>query len=339
MSAKKNLFHRFKLTEDKETAKYLEYNEMVYPEVTKQIDKTTAKAEMDSMWMVGFLDHEQQCTKERRLKDLQDYVALPQGNLVHGAAKGLNDLYRKPVKLERFETAGKGKKSKGPGAVKMADKDIMRLEELGKEVFKKKKKAGVNVGRKAYESENRKIAKLRRQRQPTGPRHVIESLAMDELYELERVHTMAARVIQKVFRSYLSAQFWKEFLVKVKAALSLQRLVRGMITRELIRLWYIRRNYLVGLMQSALRAYLTRKVWKTVVQWESFNASKIQQAARGFIARRIAREMQLAIASTRIQCLWRGICGRAEADRFWLDRMVSLQKLVKASTTRSTRRP
>ena len=68
---------------------------------------------------------------------------------------------------------------------------------------------------------------------------------MEILFEIERKQSFAAIVIQRAYKRYLRLKFWKEYLIKVKAATSIQKIVRGVVAREFVRRWYRRKLFLV----------------------------------------------------------------------------------------------
>ena len=78
-------FFRFPLTQDAETAKFLPFNEYVTPtlgdHLVKHASDREAKAELDNMWMVGFVDHEQMTRDKRVFGALGKYMDLPHSYL------------------------------------------------------------------------------------------------------------------------------------------------------------------------------------------------------------------------------------------------------------------
>ena len=362
----RKMFFRFPLTQDAETAKFLPFNEAVYPrlgdKLIKHANAREAKAELDNMWMVGFVDHEQMTRDKRVFNSLGKYMDLPHGYLGPAVSEELRKLRTNPAPPladDRQQNPG----HVSAGVVKMSDEDVARLNALGREALaankaKKKERAALlkhgpgssksgkaaaaaaaaskpkrsnaNVGRRAYERENRKILALKHSKRPQGYRQMVQSQAMDQLFELERQHTEASLVLQRAWRHYLAGKFWSGYMVKVNAALIIQRVGRGMVVRLMLPLWFARFNYLVGICQGVARGHIFRRVYRYQRKWEYYNCSLIQAGCRGFIGRKVCRDLQVGVAARHIQALWRGCVGRARADKAFLNRIiVCVQKLVR----------
>jgi hypothetical protein len=312
----RKLFNRFQLTLDKKTAKYLPYSEVVYPKLQHGMDKSKSAAELEAMWMVGFVDQEKQISNEKSLQQLKLFLELPENNVPPVARERLAKIYkkRKPPDLD-------SKKS----TVSMHPDDEYRLEQLVA-MEKPKRAVGqrkINPGKRAYMKENKKIQKMRVLKRPGVKKNVVDAEGLDDLFELERQHTHAALVVQAAWRHYLARNFWKSYMEKVRASTAVQRIARGMITRELVMLWHIRRTHLVTLVQACARSKISRRVQRTIDAWEKYNTRLIQNMVRRNQARKRARLKKGNIASTRIQCLWRGIAGRAMADRIALNNHIT----------------
>ena len=337
-----DMFFRFPITSDEETAKFLPFNDVVYPKIgtpPKGVGKekarapSEAKAEADNMWIAGFLDHESQNKEKRMLRQLRTFMDLPHSFLGPKAGEELRKLNRKPKKA--VAAAAKAADAR-PGAPKLSDQDAARLNELGRLVLGDKRPKP-HMGRRAYVKENRKLRKLLKLKRPRGYNETLQAEGMDALYQLERRHTSAALTIQKAWRHYLAQKFWGGYMFKVKAVVSIQRIAKGMVVRSLLPRWFARRIYIVTLLQGVARGYIFRKVWKGQRRWEHYNMSRIQAAAKGYIARRVVREKKVGIAALHIQALWRGAVGRARADRLFLDNSVSVvQKCVRGRLGRKT---
>ena len=136
VSAMADMFFRFPITEDKETAKFLPFNEAVYPKIGEPpkaggkqtaVSPSKAKAEADNMWMVGFVDHERQTKDKRVLRQLRAFMDLPHSFLGPTAGEELRKLNRKPKKVPA--AAAKAAAAR-PGAPKLSDHDAHRLNEL-----------------------------------------------------------------------------------------------------------------------------------------------------------------------------------------------------------------
>ena len=226
-SKRTEYFRRIKLTKDKEQAKYAP--DVVYPRMQMGGRKDNSKAEMEALWLVGFADYEKMSGEDKHIQKLHNFLQLPHSNLTGAARDALQKHSRKTEKERKRQPRRDG----------LDEAENSRLKQLEKELMHPRKKE-INAGRRAYVAENRKILHIRKHKQPTSVMAQSSEDVMSELFELQRVHTQAALTIQKSYRTYLAMQFWRNYIQKVKAATKIQRLARGMITREILKLWYMR---------------------------------------------------------------------------------------------------
>lgn len=112
--AENDLFTSFTLNRDPENSKYLPYDEVVYPKLfnrprearrPRRDDKSSffaptskasdealrlaAAAELDSMWVVGFVENARRHQKDLLLRELRDFVRLPGSTVLPGAHAAL----------------------------------------------------------------------------------------------------------------------------------------------------------------------------------------------------------------------------------------------------------
>lgn len=102
-----DLFTTFTLNRDPENSKYLPYEEIVYPKLfnrplgagpqtpangTAETDNLGAAAELDNMWVVGFVEDARRRQKELLLKELRDFVRLPGSEVLPGARGALSTI-------------------------------------------------------------------------------------------------------------------------------------------------------------------------------------------------------------------------------------------------------
>ena len=139
----------------------------------------------------------------------------------------------------------------------------------------------------------------------------------------ERRYAEAALQIQRCFRAYRRKCFWNDFVTKSRSAKKIQAMVRGVLTRHLVRLWLKRRWYLVTTVQASYRGIVSRRATLLKYKWENPAALDIQRVYRGFLGRKRVWLLVASRAALRIQALWRGCVVRAEMDRDWLDAQVS----------------
>lgn len=112
--AENDLFTSFTLNRDPENSKYLPYDEVVYPKlfnrpkdarrppreegsasfapssnVGDKALRLAAAAELDSMWVVGFVENARRRQKDMLLRELRDFVRLPGSTVLPGAHAAL----------------------------------------------------------------------------------------------------------------------------------------------------------------------------------------------------------------------------------------------------------
>jgi hypothetical protein len=304
--AQKVIFNRYKIANDKEGAALMP--DAVFPKVQFKMRKDQSVAEMESMWMVGFIDHETQSSSSKHIQRLKNFLELPHGVVGPAARDALATHYKQQEKLQR---------SMAPTRSVLNDNDSQRLSKLMKELATKPKKT-MNAGRAAYEKENKKILKMRRLKRPTENVVQVGSDNMNDIFELQRLHTRAAVRIQKAYRTYLAMQFWRNYILKVKAVVKIQRIARGMISRTIIKIWHMRRWSLTVIVQAVARACTTRTVQNTIDIWEHNNVILIQKNMRRYLGKKRHWRFKYHQSAIHIQCLWRALVGRARSYKLWM---------------------
>ena len=307
-SKKKKAVFFLPLTLDEDTAKYMPYSKVSFPKLHDDVRKSAQQctSELNNMWVVGMLDHELNTEKEAALKELSHFLTLPGGDIVPGAVDELWKIYKNPNRPSSAEqrrrgimvregkplTKGEIKRVMGKSALaaRLSDADIARLKEIERGEIKGPKKVeqeGLEEkhGRHYIQKENKKLRRAIRERRPKEREVRVRSRAMEILFEIERKQSFAAIVIQRAYKRYLRLKFWKEYLIKVKAATSIQKIVRGVVAREFVRRWYRRKLFLVIVTQSICRGVLNRKKWKIQRALEHVAATHMNRIARGWLAR------------------------------------------------------
>lgn len=145
---------------------------------------------------------------------------------------------------------------------------------------------------------------------------------IDNFMEIQRKHTKAACVIQRGYRRYMRDQFWKRYFVKMTAATQIQRILRGVLCRKLIRQWYLQRDFLASRIQAFVRGCMTRYILRTVISWEKRNAIVLQVFFRGYLARKHTIHTIKCISAVRIQSLWRRYHDRSKVQKLFLCRQI-----------------
>ncbi len=79
---------------------------------------------------------------------------------------------------------------------------------------------------------------------------------------------------------------WKEYLRKMHAATTIQRMIRGFLCRRLLKRWWERKLYLISIIQAIVRGHLVRKRWKEQLESLHDAATEIQRRYRGYLGRR-----------------------------------------------------
>ena len=77
----------------------------VYPSLATSRSQSTmqAKAELDSMWVVGMLDHQRQIQLQDGLSDLGHFLKPPDGRILPGAVEELWKVYRNKARPSSAE--------------------------------------------------------------------------------------------------------------------------------------------------------------------------------------------------------------------------------------------
>ena len=348
---KKAVFVELPLTLDEGTAKYLPYSRVSFPRLNAGGNGTQstmqAKSELESMWVVGMLDHQRQIQLKDGLRDIGHFLKMPEGGILPGAVEELWNVYRskaRPGSAEQRKrgimvrdgkplTKGEIRRVMGRAsmAAKLSDADLVRLEQLEKgpdQNWKIQHKKTLNGT--IYKKENKKLRRAIRERRPVIREQRIRSKAMETLFEIERRQVVASIRIQRAWKKFLRLKFWKLYLIKVAAATKIQKIIRGSVVREFVRRWYKRKTFLVTLACSIARGALVRKQWRIQKHLEYLGSVLIQRIGRGWMARRRQLRVRKQRASENIQRVWRGVVARARADRMWLNKQVMLiQRIVR----------
>ncbi|ETV84866.1 hypothetical protein, variant [Aphanomyces astaci] len=172
-----------------------------------------------------------------------------------------------------------------------------------------------------YVTENRRLQSLLVRRKPqhrVKPKKVPRPRIVDDLISLEYRYQQSAKVVQRAWRRFSARSFWQRYFLAIKAAVTIQRHVRGILCRKFVRVWYRSRLRFVSKIQAVFRGHLSRRVLQSQLQWEHYNVNVIQRWSRGHFGRRRARAARRHMAAERIQCLWRGVQSRQQSDRLWL---------------------
>eukprot|EP00752_Nemacystus_decipiens_P005346 g4847.t1 len=309
-----------------------------------------AAAELDNMWVVGFVEDARRNQKDLLLRDLRDFVRLPGSTVLPGshAALATIDLMGKPTSFNASpsnskasvtsadrdngsddagitESAHGTERGAKPAAGKNAltDLESLRLRELERRLSQQAsgvKDADVlrHAGVKAYSAANRKLRKILGGARPPAMGPSIKSEGLEAVFRRNRGERAAATRIQRLYKHYYRRKLFRKMILQLQGVVKIQALARGVIARRFVAEWYARRSIMVLAWQNIIRRMLSNIRWKRRLALEQRAASRIQAAERGRAGRLKARRARINLAALRIQCLWRGSVDRVRVDRLWL---------------------
>lgn len=96
-----------------------------------------------------------------------------------------------------------------------------------------------------YQAANYKIKRVLRDKKPQRHPPTMKSKLMEKMFEVERRETLAATVIQSFWHKYLVIKQMQENVRKGAKIKVIQALVRGMVTRKWLALWYKNRFLMI----------------------------------------------------------------------------------------------
>lgn len=312
-----------------------------------------AAAELDSMWVVGFVEDARRNQKDLLLRDLRDFVRLPGSTVLPGAHAALDtiNLIRKPTSFnssspnskakavsadgerrggaddtddtESAAGAGAGGDKPTAGKNALTDLECLRLRELEKRLSQeslgvKDEDVRRHAGVQAYGAANRKLRKILGGARPPAMGPAIKSEGLEAVFRRNREERAAASRIQGLFKHYYRRKRFGQMILQLQGVVKIQALARGVIARRFVAEWYARRSVMVLAWQNIIRRMLSNIQWRRRLALEQRAASRIQAAERGRAGRRKSRGVKINLAALRIQCLWRGSVDRARVDRIWL---------------------
>ena len=172
--------------------------------------------------------------------------------------------------------------------------------------------------------------KVSHKKRAEGRNYTLESAELEQIFEQQRIENEAAKFLQTFWRRFLLIRKWR-WIVKCQfCARTIQRMVRGMISRKWIARWYNIRNRVIVCWQAGARRVISRTRTRRQFAVERAMAIRIQKCVRGKLARSRFRWIYRDIAASRIQAAWRGITARCRFDKIWLNRQVlSVQNITR----------
>jgi hypothetical protein len=291
--------------------------------------------ELRSLWMTGFIDesgrsHKMKSASMNQLpksshkvprqggrleslnkSDIREPSDLSNGSTLTRATNSLSVAQSSGLtaderaKLKEFAARVKKEQDKKKGSPESSDKT--------------KGSRTLELGIKAYSEANRVM--LQKKRRPKE-RPLIFSARLNDIYDHEQREHEAARIIQFHWRRGIISQNLRYVVRCAQMAATIQRFVRGMITRRWVRKWYLLRRHFTIRIQRAFRRFRSNKYLMPILKFEVKAAVKIQSVVRMRIAKVRCEEKLLNFMATIIQCSWRGCVARAYSDKLWLNKIV-----------------
>ena len=314
------------LSNGKQLLRYPSYHgsEAKVPTNGIAIDSSNTSAELDALWMAGFLDHDRSTQDEKSKAELRSLLSLPGSDVLsHDILNILRPQGRSPT------TA-----TKGHANSTLSAEEKEQLDAASRKLLMKRKQLrcahplAITASNKSksstpalapYHAANTKITKALRMTTASAPSPPeMHSDLLDYLFQINRRETIAAVAIQSIWRRRLSIDRMQNVLLDNRSAKRIQAIIRGHLVR--LRVRRIRQR----LLRAALRCqrqYRCRKAWRRWrcnQQVERRAAAKCQSIARVWFARRIAKEMRRQDAATKIQAVWKGYQGRRLRVHLWL---------------------
>jgi hypothetical protein len=87
------------------------------------------------------------------------------------------------------------------------------------------------------------------------------SKELEYIFEVERVENEAASRIQRFFRDVCKLYKMREVVFAMLQARTIQKMVRGMVTRKWLAPWFLKRAYLTVKWQASFRRWRSNKYW------------------------------------------------------------------------------
>ena len=285
-------------------------------------------AELDSLWMAGFLDHAASTQDEETKANLCSLLSLP-GSDILPAIGGILKSHQNNTATDdgRYDGMSLEEKERLESASRRLLTKQKRLRCTRSLATKPKPKPKPKLeSRRApptpYRAANTKIRKVLQTMHVTPMRQPaqMQSALLEQLIQINRKEIAAAITIQSLWRRCLSIGHMKRVILSYRMAKMIQAIVRGHLAR--IRVDHIRKSLLRAVFRCQ-RQYRCRNAWR---RWrksqliERLAATKCQSHARRWLAGRIVLRLRRGHAATKIQTIWRACQGRHHRVQLWLYR-------------------
>ena len=356
-----SMFTSHVLNTDPELAKFMPFNEVVYPKLFEKKDASgDPSAILDKMWVSGFIDRAQRdrekyeiyraANKRQAVPSFAETATITSDISSHSSLqsatskassfkfdptidpiKQIPRLPRKPSPREVKDTPSL--QSEDSTSV-FSNDDQYRLKLLEDslreyEESKKKKKAKKLMGGiAAYAASNKTIQKKLRPAKKFPD--TFSSFEVENIFERERIEAAAARKIERAYIHSRVIHKLRRVFLCMSMAVRIQRCMRGIITRRRVAQWFKVKNELIVQYQCRVRKWRSNRIIRPVLAYEQKCATTIQKIVLGKLARMKYVRKRQHVAATVIQTTWRGVCGRVRADREWLSRTtIPIQTLAR----------
>lgn len=321
---------------------------------------------LDNMWMFGFIHHSKTTDDNHAKKTLNRLLRLPDSSVLPAASKQMTNQIKHSA-LDRnynsMNTRNIDNNHSSDPKSNLTLKERERLDELARrlnvnniqsskhKVYNNKKKAGViqrkplidtkakikDCAMNPYHKTNIKLNKLLHGKIKLFPgKEEIKSHSIQQVMKINQLEVMAALILQKNWRRYLSIEFMKLLAIKHKVAKILQPVVRGM----LVRIWFHEHwkpkiLQAIILIQASIRQYFTYKEYCQLLLKRLRSAIIVQKYVRSYINRIHFQEQILNIAVTRVQTFWRSKFSRSVYIKLKRNiQATKIQSIVRSIQTR-----
>lgn len=311
------------LNRDRDIAKYLPYNEVFYPTLFEDV-KLPPEFIENGLWMSGFLDRAARDSdlneklKKKRLKgkdkgnktsDLMIRDNLSSRNSLKDVSQNsttdydinhlssINDMSSIGNDETVFHINNDINNNNDENDVIVTSKKISQ-QKLISDMLKPYVKSLIKQKSKPNTENNMK--------KKISDRNNMISYELENIFEIQRIENKAAGIIQAVYRRMKKLYHWRYIVACVTKVPTIQRFVRGMITRKFVALWFKTRTRITTIWQAYARRIISNVNLKIQFALEYEMSSKIQRIVRGKIGRSRFLRLYRNFAAMRIQATWRG---------------------------------
>eukprot|EP00953_Heterococcus_sp_UTEX-ZZ885_P036900 18993-Heterococcus_DN1.PRE.4 len=216
------LFSTFVLNRDKANSKYLPYDKVCYPKLSSDlqhvISPDEAAAHVSSLWVVGQIQQSGRVQRELLAKELQQFLGLPDSDLVPGAGSALRALSTLRSKSAYTVPPEQSGHTDANPKSSLTDIENLRLKDLERRLHLQSTGKSESLvrrcsSRRAYQVANRKMKNIMNGHGPNALTKragssksdivsILHSAHVDDLYQRNRDERSAAIQLQAWWRHY-----------------------------------------------------------------------------------------------------------------------------------------